>query len=819
MRRILVCLGLLLATSVGATPRSLVVVTPRSPWTLREIEALDLDLVSYDPDTGAIYLTVTPDEERMLVERGYAVATVLPQADAGRLELLNQPNLGLYHTYAETVAELESLQTAHPTLARLEILGVSLEGRAIPALKISDTPEVEDPTEADVLFVGNHHAREFMSVEVPLFVARTLLERYAQSARIRALVDTREIWIVPILNPDGHVYQSETQMRPGWRKNRRSIDGDPIGVDLNRNYSYLWGYDEEGSSGEPLSETYRGASPFSEPETDALRRLVERQEFSVGVSYHSFGRLVLFPWGHTRDTVTPDHAVFVAMADSMVRDNGYRPGNASTGAIYLTNGVWDDYMYGETTAAKPKRTFAFTVELNDVGEGGFWPPEDVIEPTCDAMWSLNLFVLRVADDVQSTIPPAPPLLTAVQDAENPRQIHMVWAGPGRGAASVDHYEVFEVSVVQGAVGVVTAQAARLEGADRAVLAYGVRVPADGTLPFEVRGRLDPLWDRLTVEARSAGDNDWQTLAPLGTSTRLGAGSMPRLAGSVPRRLRFGSAAWAGRPVDVAVRLDPSEGQTSWVEAKLDIADLLAETRRVLAVVHDTTYTVVAERAGLFAYGVTAVAADGRGADSDIFWFVIPESTPVAIADVRFECGAGQAVVRFRYGATTAATFEAWVRPLSAGETPRSAAIEWSRGGYRRAAVIEAAAPGDVALHVPLPAGRSAVLLRSADGGGTWGAWEAGARPRLALHGAVPNPFNPQTRLRFETDAATLVTVQIVRPDGKRVRRLVSASLGAGVHETIWDGRDDSGRRVAAGVYVATLRAHGETRALRLVLLP
>src|SRR5262245_16222656 len=219
------CLPLLFCLLCGAAQgaeRSLVVVTPRSPWTLRELEALHLDLVSHDPETGETWLTVTPEEERLLVSRGYPVATVEIDADAARQRLLEIPDLGLYHTYAETVAELESLQAAHPDLTRLESIGSSLEGRPILALKLSDEPEIEDPTEPDVLVVGNHHAREFMSVEVPLYLLRNLLDGYARNPRLRALLDSRELWVVPLLNPDGHVYQSETQLRPGWRKNRRS---------------------------------------------------------------------------------------------------------------------------------------------------------------------------------------------------------------------------------------------------------------------------------------------------------------------------------------------------------------------------------------------------------------------------------------------------------------------------------------------------------------------------------------------------------------------------------------------------------------------
>ena len=820
------CLPLLLLCSFAAlahgAERSLVVVAPRSPWTLRELEALHLDLVSHDPESGQTWLTVTAEEEQLLVSHGFPVATVQLDADAGRQRLLEIPDLGLYHTYAETVAELESLQSAHPGLARLETIGSSLEGRPILALKISDEPEIEDESEPDVLVVGNHHAREFMSVEVPLYLARNLLAGYARNAGLRALLDSRELWIVPLLNPDGHVYQSVVQRRPGWRKNRRIVDFDTIGVDLNRNYSYRWGHDEEGSSSAPLDENYRGAAPFSEPEADALRQLVERQDFTVALSYHSFGQLVLYPWGYTRDTVTPDHGRFATMADSMVRDNGYRPGNAYTGAIYLTNGVWDDFMYGELYGAKECRSMAFTVELNSAFEGGFWPPEDRIEPTCAAMWTLNLYVLRVAGELDAVLPPAPPVLAAEQDSEDRRRIHLRWSGPGD-AAPVDFYEVFEIDPAGAGTSLSAARPVRLEHRGRALLAERLRVPELGSFAVQWRADLHPLWDRVHLELRAAPAGDWQELQPWRDDAGgEKAAASQRAPGLNPRRRRWNAAGWVGQEVDLALRFEPWEDapRRSWVEARLDLPAQLAESRRVVAVVHDTLYTVVATRSGLFAYGVTAVGQDGQRADSDIFWFSIPEGTPVALHDFDLHVEDGEARLRWSQSGEETLALEAWARPLAGPETPGSAAAEWAGGLYRRQAALTTRSSGQQTLRFALAAPRSAILLRSAAGEQLWGPWVAQAGWRVALHPAAPNPFNPSTRLRFASDGSAPVTLEILRPDGKRVHRLLdAAAVGPGEHEAVWDGRDHAGRRAAAGLYLARLHVGTETRVRRLVLLP
>ncbi len=819
-RFVLACVGLLVAGAVQAQVRSLVVVAPRSPWTLRELESTGFELVSYDPDTGETYLIVTRQEEQQLLALGHSVSTVQLDVDAGRRHLQQIPALGLYHTVAETVAELESLHAAHPDLTALEVLGHSLEGRPIHALKISDDAAREDAEEPDVLFVGNHHARELMSVEVPLGLARTLLQRYSRDARVRQLVNEREVWIVPLLNPDGHVHQEDTQLRPGWRKNRRLEAGEVVGVDLNRNYSHQWGHDDEGSSFEPLSETYRGTHAFSEPESDALRHLVERQRFTIAISYHSFGQLVLYPWGWTRDRVTPDHAVYAALADSMVRDNGYRPGNASTGAIYLTNGVWDDFMYGEVNAAKPEPTFAFTVELNSMAEGGFWPAEDLIEPTCAAMWPLNLYVLRVADNVRGTTPPRPPVLAATQDAEDPRRIHLRWSGAEPGSAAVDFYEVFEIAAAPADAALASSAKVRLDTSGSALLASAVRMPLHGIVSLRSRAALTPPWDRMTVVVREPGTSAWSPLTP--DQTTRAHHMVP--ADGVLRRLRWLATPWAGKTVDVALELETESDspRRAWIEADLDLPAMLEETRRVVAVVEDTSYTVIAERPGLFAYGVTAVRVGGGRTDSDIYWFVIPEQVAIDLEDLALDTDTGRVRLRGRLLPSRRARLEAWSRPLAAHEIPVDVTAEWRSGAYRRVAALEVAGPGEWELVFAPATARVAVLLRAQQGGevALRGPWVGAIPSPVALHPAAPNPFNPRTRLRFDHDGNGAVRLEIVRPDGRRVRRLLDVGgLASGAHETVWDGRDDGGRRAAAGVYIARLRIGAVTLARRLVLLP
>jgi len=290
---------------------------------------------------------------------------------------------GAFHSTLELETELRTLERDHPQLARVVELGESLEKRKIYALKISGNVAVAE-NEPAILFAGCHHAREWISVEVPLLLGKHLLENYAGSAEIQDLVNRSEIWIVPIVNPDGLEYTIHAYRY--WRKNRRFNADGSYGVDINRNYGYQWGYDNIGSSPEPASDVYRGTAPFSEPETDAVRRLFLSRSFRAMISFHSFSQDILYPWGYINAPTSKD-AELEAIAGTMsgliaaVRGTVYAYGRAA-GLLYTTNGDTVDWAFG--LAGIP----AFTIELPpvDVDHGGFFNDEAAI----DAIFRENL---------------------------------------------------------------------------------------------------------------------------------------------------------------------------------------------------------------------------------------------------------------------------------------------------------------------------------------------------------------------------------------------------------------------------------------------
>ncbi|MBI3891630.1 MAG: zinc carboxypeptidase [Candidatus Wallbacteria bacterium] len=293
---------------------------------------------------------MSAQENRLLVEavRGMKFRTLQEDLEAQFRRFATTPNLGVYHTLAEVKQEIDGYAAAHPDLARVSTIGKTGEGRDIWAIRIASNPQ--DGQKPAFLFTGAHHAREWISIEVPMAIIKNLIEGYYAEPAIKALVDSREVWVVPVVNPDG-VQFSQTQYKM-WRKNRRDNGGGVFGVDPSRNYGYKWG--GEGASPSPDSETYRGPSAFSEPEPQAIRDLSKAKKFVSAISFHSYSELVLWPWGYTNEP-SRDAAAFVKFGKAMAEFNHYTPEQSIE--LYPTTGDFDDFMYGELGV------LAYTIEL------------------------------------------------------------------------------------------------------------------------------------------------------------------------------------------------------------------------------------------------------------------------------------------------------------------------------------------------------------------------------------------------------------------------------------------------------------------------
>ena len=245
------------------------------------------------------------------------------------------------YSYAEAVAEMNNLHAQYPSLVSVpESLGAGWEHRPVWAFKVSSSP-TSDNGKPGVLYTGVHHAREPIGVTITLGFARYLCQNYSTDPGIKALVDNRQIWFVPIVNPDGYVY-NQTYTDSLWRKNRRNNGDGTYGVDLNRNYPYIWGYDNIGSSSTPLSETYRGPSAGSEPEVQAVMALMMREGyFKTALNYHSYSNLWIYPWGYVNEN-TVDSIVYRDLAEEITGYNGYSYGTGMETVGYVSNGDSDD---------------------------------------------------------------------------------------------------------------------------------------------------------------------------------------------------------------------------------------------------------------------------------------------------------------------------------------------------------------------------------------------------------------------------------------------------------------------------------------------
>jgi len=216
-----------------------------------------------------------------------------------------------FHTYAQMTTELQNIANTYPAITRLYNLGQSVQGRVLWGLKITDNPDTEE-NEPEVRICGLHHGNEYMSAELPLNLAFLLSQNYGINTSITHLVDNREIWIIPMVNPDGR--EANTRY-------------NAHGIDLNRNYGYM-----------PESST-----PYSEPETRAIRDNALQNNFVLSLSFHCSGDIVNYVWNHKTQPV-PDNAAVVSLSNQYGSHNGYWVVEGYD--WYQTLGDCNDFSYG-----------------------------------------------------------------------------------------------------------------------------------------------------------------------------------------------------------------------------------------------------------------------------------------------------------------------------------------------------------------------------------------------------------------------------------------------------------------------------------------
>lgn len=311
---------------------------------------------------------------------------------------------GGYYTYSQLLQELDDMAALYPNLitAKADISNYTTEGtpnngttpsiggNKIQWVKISDNPGT-DEAEPEILYTSIHHAREPASLSQLLFFMWYLLENYDSDPEVQAIVNNTELYFIPVINPDGYLYNELTDPTGGggWRKNRNNTHG----TDNNRNYNYYingnpandtWG--GPGSSSNPNSSIYHGTSPFSEVENQAVKWFVEQHDFVMALNNHTFGELIYFPFGYA-DVATPDEDLYLAFTSELVSQNGY-----TNLRDFPFSGDSDDFMYG--TVGTHQKIFAMTPEIGT----SFWPAQSSIEDICKDMMYTNLTAANMVNN-------------------------------------------------------------------------------------------------------------------------------------------------------------------------------------------------------------------------------------------------------------------------------------------------------------------------------------------------------------------------------------------------------------------------------------
>ncbi len=705
-----------------------------------------------------------------------------------------QGSLAGYWNLDEIFAILDSVATCDTLdlVAELDTLGYSLQGRPIIAVGVFDHAQAMG-TRPEVLLTSLHHAREPGGMQAILGYLLRLLDGYGTDPELTYLVENRETWFVPCVNPDGYVRNENTWINTGsfgfWRKNLRDNNGDTIinnadGVDLNRNYGYQWGFDNQGSSGSASSPTYRGPSAFSEPETQVMRDYVDSRNFATANNYHTHYELCLYPWGYTT-TASPDDEHLIRQADAMTEKTQYGYGRGDQ-VLYPVNGEANDWMYGDVTN-KPK-VFSYTTEVGDQNDG-FWPPVSRIIPLTELNLHSNVVLAYCAGaflqgDSLTVLSGSGDLLPGTT-----RNAVLLLRNIGRQASSGG------VTVTLGS-------------------GHPDVTVTDATAVYPDLGPMGEAWpsggDFFTLQAGATAVNG--TLIPLYLELSDGSGYVGRDTLS----LRIGTPT-------VVFSDDASAGTTGWTATG----------------------------------GWSTETIDGNPAFSDspggeYAPFADARLTLDSAIDLS---GAAFAFLRFRTqwnieGGWDFARVEVSTDGGSnwgavAGRNTRSGhgmTGDYSNGtqplgvpGYDMNQRFWLAEELDLAAYV----GESDLRLRfriTSDNGLQMEGWllddievvayaptvVLGADDLAALPGPVlrafPNPSRGHTGITFTLGHASPVRLEVFDVSGRRVRTLTQGFTEAGTRHIEWDGRGGQGAPVPAGTYFLRLSAAGRTVTNKLLVL-
>ena len=375
--------------------------------TIKTIGSLGIPLDHVSGKEGVFLdLTVTESETIELISRDIELEVLIEDLTS-YYKARNRPatnhdfplgSMQGNYTIDELNERFDELQAQYPNIiSNRVIIGQSVEGRDIWAFKVSDNPNI-DEDEPEVLYTALTHSREPLGMMNLIYFVQLLAEEQNSNTELEYLISNREMWFIPIVNPDGYAYNELIEPNGGGmhRKNRLNTNcgnGSNRGVDLNRNYGFGWGSNDTGSSPNPCSATYRGDAEFSEPETQAVRDFIINHEFNNVLHYHCYSNVYIHPWGNGSFPEEPDSSTLVDIGREMARYNGYPVGTGLSTIGYTVNGDAVDWTYGDQSI------ISYVPEVGSTSQG-FWPPEsDVLELCLDQVHSNKIFAFVAGSDI------------------------------------------------------------------------------------------------------------------------------------------------------------------------------------------------------------------------------------------------------------------------------------------------------------------------------------------------------------------------------------------------------------------------------------
>ncbi len=833
-------------------------------WT-RFLETPGLDVMKTKRGVGAIIIT-NPDEIEMLREAGFDVVVEIDDLQAFFRSRMPRDDFGDFHTFSETVAALDALHAAYPAITTDKIsIGTTEQGRDLWVMKISDNPDVDEP-EPEVLLDGMHHAREPITLECILHYMTWLCENYGTDPEATYLVDNREIWVFPVVNPDGYVYNESIAWGTMWRKNRRTNVGYPAcpGVDNNRNYDWEWG--TTGVYHNPCDgDLYCGTGPFTELENQAYRDFVYAHDFPVNISFHSVVGCILIPWGYSGSAVCPDEALFQEIGADMAQYNGYEVGNAYDIINYECSGTTCDWMYGE---------LGILSVCVEVGGSHFWPQESELPGlVAENLWPQQ-YITRVAGSYLALR--GNYTLTGGNGDQNPDPgetldltVTIDNQGVAAGATNVsitlttdDPYA--QLNDASSTLGAIAARSFADNSTDPFSFTLDPSTPDGHGLAFKVeitaddfQGEDEIVWmvgspTLIFSDNMESGTGNWvendgywgltstqfhsmsssYTDSPGGLygnnrNTWIELADPIDFSSASAAELRFWHRVNTEENWDFCYVEASSDGGATWFQVGEKYHGDWPWAQRVLPL---DGFTGTANFKLRFRFNSdTYVTDDGWYVDDVEIYGPDPSNAPPGAPTLSDPPSGGTVgsmtptltVVNasdpdpsdtLTYGFTVY-TDELCtsVAASASGVTEGSGTTSWTVGTsladatyYWRCYAYDGTERGPL-----MEAGSFTVESTGIDNG---------AVSSVALKAASPNPFGDATTLAFELPKATRVEFSVYSVDGRLVRTLVSGDAGPGSVEVLWDGRDELGRRVGSGLYFMRLVADGEVRNGKLVVL-